>query len=161
MAFTINDVLFLDACQVMMSSISKLSSYLIKDQFRLTRKYLELFYFEQRNHPQTNNVTEGREEGESMHILEDYRNHPYHPSTLTLVCIDSFVAVFLSLCLRNLQFNFAERAKVVLTLNRPICVGFAILDLSKMLMHDSRYNYIKRNYPDSTLLFTDTDSLTY
>ena len=54
-----------------------------------------------------------------------------------------------------------ERAKVELTLNRPIYVGFAILDLSKTLMHDFHYNYIKRKYPDSTLLFTDTDSLTY
>ena len=53
-----------------------------------------------------------------------------------------------------------ERAKVELTLNRPIYVGFTILDLSKTLMHDFHYNCIKRKYPDS-LLFTDTDSLTY
>ena len=54
-----------------------------------------------------------------------------------------------------------ERAKVELTLNRPIYVRFAILDLLKTLMYDFHYNYIKRKYPDSTLLFTDTDSLTY
>ena len=30
-----------------------------------------------------------------------------------------------------------------------------------MLMYDFHYNYIKRKHPDSTLLFTDTDSLTY
>ena len=54
-----------------------------------------------------------------------------------------------------------ERAKVELTLNRPIFLGFAILDLSKTLMYNSHYNYIKRNYPDSTLLCTSTDSLTY
>ena len=47
-----------------------------------------------------------------------------------------------------------ERAKVELTLNQPIYVGFFILDLSKTL-------YIKRKYPDSTLLFTNTDSLAY
>ena len=29
-----------------------------------------------------------------------------------------------------------------------------------MLMYDFHYNYIKRKYPDSTLPFTDTDSLT-
>ena len=28
-------------------------------------------------------------------------------------------------------------------------------------MYDFHYNYIKRKYPDSTLLFTNTDSLKY
>ena len=54
-----------------------------------------------------------------------------------------------------------ERAKVESMLNRPIYVGFAILDLSKTLMYDLHYNYIKPKCPDSTLLFTNTDSLTY
>ena len=49
------------------------------------------------------------------------------------------------------------RANVELTLNRPIYVRFPILDLSKTLMYDFNYNYIKRKYPDSRLLFTDTD----
>ena len=37
-----------------------------------------------------------------------------------------------------------ERAKVELMLNRPIYVGFAILNLSKTLMYDCHYNYDKR-----------------
>ena len=54
-----------------------------------------------------------------------------------------------------------ERANVKLTLNRPIYVRFAILDLSKTLKYYFHYNYIKRKYPDSMLLFIDKDSLTY
>ena len=81
-SFTINDVMFIDSCQSMLSSLDKLSSNLSKDQFRETKKYLESFYVEQRNQPQTNNMTEGGEEGEAMHIHEDYWNHSYQPPTL-------------------------------------------------------------------------------
>ena len=58
------------------------------------------------------------------------------------------------------NFVAIHETKPVLTLNKPIYVGFSILDLSKLSMYNFHYNYIKRNY-DSKLLLTDTDSLVY
>ena len=54
------------------------------------------------------------------------------------------------------------RRKAIVKLYKPIAIGMCILDLSKLWMYDYHYNTIKKQYNDkASLLFTDTDSLTY
>ena len=69
---------------------------------------------------------------------------------------------FVSSKIFNENLVAVHKIKETLTLNRPAYLGMCILDLSKVLMYDFHYNYIKNKYGDkAALLFTDTDSLTY
>ena len=58
--------------------------------------------------------------------------------------------------------NYAaiHEIKPVLTFSKPVYVGFTVLELSKWLMYEFHYNFIKKKFV-ADLLFTDTDSLTY
>ena len=52
--------------------------------------------------------------------------------------------------------------KTSLTMNKPVYLGMSILDLSKNVMFDFHYQYIKPKYGNQAkLLFTDTDSFLY
>ena len=52
--------------------------------------------------------------------------------------------------------------KTKLFFNKPGYLARSISDMSKSLMYDFHYNYIKTKYGDNAkLLFTDTDSLAY
>ena len=67
---------------------------------------------------------------------------------------------FISQKIFSKNFVAILQVKSVLILNKPIYVGFSILDLSKLLMYKFHYEYIKNKF-DARLLFTDTDSLVY
>ena len=69
---------------------------------------------------------------------------------------------FINCKIFNEQLVAVHCIRETIKLDKPIYVGFCILDISKTLMYDFHYNHIKRNYGcKAKLLFTDTDSLCY
>ena len=46
--------------------------------------------------------------------------------------------------------------KQILTLSKPIYVGFTVLELSKWLIYDFHYNFIKKTFDAELLLLTQT-----
>jgi hypothetical protein len=65
-------------------------------------------------------------------------------------------------CIFNENLVAVKMDRCTIQLCKPIYVGFTVLDLSKTLMYDFHYNYMKCVYNDNCkLLFTDTDSLCY
>ena len=56
-----------------------------------------------------------------------------------------------------------EMGKIKVVMNKPVYLGQAILDLSKIVMYEFHYDYMKRKYNDDklTLCYMDTDSLIY
>ena len=60
----------------------------------------------------------------------------------------------------RLRSSNGEGARQKVLLNKPIAVGFSILDLSKLTMYQFYYDYLKAKYNERCcLLFTDTDSM--
>ena len=55
-----------------------------------------------------------------------------------------------------------RKIKMALNLDKPAYIGICKLDLSKILMYEFHYDFIKNEYGNkSKILFTDTDSLMY
>jgi hypothetical protein len=62
----------------------------------------------------------------------------------------------------NEDMVLVDRMKKEVLLNKPIYVGFTVLDVSKLLIFDYHYNVMVKRYgSNARLLFNDTDSLCY
>ena len=68
--------------------------------------------------------------------------------------------IFVSQKIFSKHFVAIHEIKSVLILKKPIYAGFSILNLSKLLMYETHYKYIKSKF-HAKLLFTDTDSLIF
>ena len=67
---------------------------------------------------------------------------------------------FISKKIFSKNFVTVHKTKPVLTLNKPIYAGFSILELTKTLMYEFHYKYIKNRF-DVKLLYADRESLVY
>ena len=76
---------------------------------------------------------------------KDYKKYKSKPSFVSQKIFSKNVV-----CIHGIKSN--------LTLDKPIYVGFSILNLCKYFMYDFHYEYAKTKH-DAKLLFTDTDSL--
>ena len=77
-----------------------------------------------------------------------------------------FIPTFRPTFERGKQFHNGaiaiEKEKYRINFNKPIYMEKSILDLSKALMQDFDYDYIKNKYGDKAeMLLTDTDTLMY
>ena len=68
---------------------------------------------------------------------------------------------FISQKIIDKNFVAADCGKKILNLNKPIYIGFCILELSKLLMYQFHYDYVIKAFNNAKLLFTETDSLVY
>ncbi|CAI6362905.1 unnamed protein product [Macrosiphum euphorbiae] len=62
----------------------------------------------------------------------------------------------------NENLNAVTLENKLIKFDKPIYIGFAVLDISKTLMYDYHYNVMQKHYGDRIkLMYTDTDSLVY
>ena len=86
----------------------------------------------------------------SVKLINDFKDY--------LRCVSK--PNFISQKIFDKNFIGVYQIKSVLTLNKPMYVGFSILELSKLLMYKFHYDYVCNKY-DAKLFLTDTDRLVY
>ena len=84
-----------------------------------------------------------RIEVELVSMKKDYLKWTFKPSYMSHKIFDKDI---FAIC----------KYKVTLTLNAPACIGMCILELSKVLMYEFRYDYIKYKYGKSQDYYSQT-----
>lgn len=91
-------------------------------------------------------------------LLTNWTNHGH------IKGIQSYIArpEFHSISIFSESLAAVQLKKTKLIYNKPIYLGFCILDISKTLMYNFHYEYMKKKFEQNVkLLYTDTDSFIY
>ena len=79
----------------------------------------------------------------SVNNAKDYLKYVSNPTFISQkICSKKFAAI--------------HEIKPILVLNKPIYVGFTVLELSKYLMYDFNYNFIKKKFDADSCLLIQT-----
>ena len=100
--------------------------------------------------------------GKTMQNTRDYRNIDLVGSEEKAHNL-SAQPTFRSYTIFHDKLIAVERYQMCVKMDKPIYVGVTALELSKLVMYDFHYNFIKKKYPgeQSRLCFTNTDSFLY
>ena len=82
----------------------------------------------------------------SVRIVNNEKDYLKHTSKPTFISTKIF----------DINYAAIHEVKPVLTLNKPIFVRFTVLELSKWLMYDFHYNFIKKKLMLNCYLVTQT-----
>ena len=145
MAFMLdNNLVFVDSFQFMSSSLDKLVSNLPKESLKYTsEKGVYPYSFEKDFFKLMNNSVFGKTM-ENIRKRVDVRIVTDKNKLLKLTP----KPIYVSSKMFNENRVAVHKIKECLILKRPAYVSMCILDLSKTLMYDFHYNYIKQKYND-------------
>jgi hypothetical protein len=57
------------------------------------------------------------------------------------------------------DFAIIQMKHSEIVFNKPIFIGFSVLEVSKTFMYDFHYNFMKKKFDRVQILYTDTDSV--
>ena len=148
-------------------NVDKIHRVLSFDQCRWLKNYIDkntimrtltTNKFKQEMYKLMNNAVFGK----TMENVRKYRNVVFVRSEEKLKKLAA-KPNFKRFVIINETLILVEMGKTTIHFKKPIFDGFSILDISKTIMYDFNYNYIKIKYPGekSVLFFTDTDSFGY
>lgn len=115
-------------------------------------------FFKLMNNAVFGKTMENVEKRVNVKLLSHWENQGKKQGVQSLIARPEYHS--LSIFSENLVAVQLNKTKIFY--NKPIYLGFCILDISKTLMYQFHYDYMKPKYQENIkLLYTDTDSLVY